>query len=146
MLTLLEKIISFLLGGKATITIKNTKTGGRFTFEVIRFKAKNGKKEEEMPFIVKVLSGPNNESDFRRLGMIFPDGDSFRFVVPAKWEIGKDAQSAKAFDWFFKRCMSGKEMPECIEVRHDGRCGRCRRKLTTPESIDSGLGPICAKR
>ena len=112
MLTLLEKIISFLLGGKATITIKNTKTGGRFTFEVIRFKAKNGKKEEEMPFIVKVLSGPNNESDFRRLGMIFPDGDSFRFVVPAKWEISKDAQSAKAFDWFFKRCMSGKEMPE----------------------------------
>jgi hypothetical protein len=29
-------------------------------------------------------------------------------------------------------------------VWHEGRCGRCGRKLTVPESIESGFGPECA--
>ena len=26
---------------------------------------------------------------------------------------------------------------------HEGRCGRCGRKLTVPESIEAGYGPEC---
>lgn len=32
-----------------------------------------------------------------------------------------------------------------IEIWHHGRCGRCARPLTVPESIQLGLGPECAK-
>ena len=32
-----------------------------------------------------------------------------------------------------------------LEVWHEGRCGRCNRALTVPESIASGIGPECAK-
>jgi hypothetical protein len=32
------------------------------------------------------------------------------------------------------------------EVYHEGRCGRCNRKLTVPESIETGLGPECASK
>ena len=35
-------------------------------------------------------------------------------------------------------------MPLTLTVFHDGKCGRCGRKLTVPESIQSGLGPVCA--
>jgi len=31
-----------------------------------------------------------------------------------------------------------------FELMHEGRCGRCGRPLTRPESIQSGIGPICA--
>ena len=31
-----------------------------------------------------------------------------------------------------------------FEFRHEGRCGRCGRALTVPESIDTGFGPHCA--
>lgn len=31
-----------------------------------------------------------------------------------------------------------------VHVRHHNHCGRCARVLTVPESIDLGLGPVCA--
>lgn len=31
-----------------------------------------------------------------------------------------------------------------LQVWHEGRCGRCGRKLTVPSSIETGLGPECA--
>jgi hypothetical protein len=34
-------------------------------------------------------------------------------------------------------------LPSGWEFRHEGRCGRCGRTLTVPESIDSGFGPEC---
>ena len=35
---------------------------------------------------------------------------------------------------------------ETVQVWHEGRCGKCGRKLTVPESLTSGLGPECAGR
>ena len=35
---------------------------------------------------------------------------------------------------------------EKYEVLEECRCIRCNRKLTTPESIKAGIGPICAGR
>ena len=37
-------------------------------------------------------------------------------------------------------------IPEHLEIFHEGRCCACGRKLTTPESILSGIGPECAKK
>jgi hypothetical protein len=34
------------------------------------------------------------------------------------------------------------KMPN-LEIWHEGRCGRCGRKLTVPESIHNGYGPEC---
>jgi hypothetical protein len=33
-----------------------------------------------------------------------------------------------------------------MELWHEGRCGKCGRALTVPESIESGLGPVCESR
>jgi hypothetical protein len=30
-----------------------------------------------------------------------------------------------------------------LEFWHEGRCGRCGRRLTVPDSIASGYGPEC---
>lgn len=32
-----------------------------------------------------------------------------------------------------------------FHIHHAGKCGRCGRKLTTPKSIETGLGPECEK-
>jgi hypothetical protein len=47
-----------------------------------------------------------------------------------------------AFAWFWDRLRNG-NLPEQVEVHHEGRCGRCGRALTVPESIESGFGPEC---
>ena len=33
-----------------------------------------------------------------------------------------------------------------VEVHFEARCRKCNRELTTPESVQSGIGPICAGR
>lgn len=125
---------AFLLAGNATATLLNPQTGNRFTFKIVK-----GKKDGA-PHFVKVLTGPSNESDFEYLGCIFPDG---RFVVTSRSRISKDAPSARAFAWTWVRVYAGEAIGPA-EVWHEGRCGKCGRKLTVPESIKTGLGPICA--
>jgi len=127
-----DMVAKFVLAGSATFTIENTKTGNRFTFRI-------DQPDSDAPHFVSVLTGPDNGSDFSYLGTIF---ELSRFVHGKKSSIGKDAPSAKAFRWLFDRIRSN-TLPECVAVYHLGRCGRCGRALTVPESIQTGLGPKC---
>lgn len=132
-LTSAPAVKTFALAGKATLTFRSKKTGTRFTYKV--------KTSEGKPAFVSVLTGSNNEEDFTYLGTIF-DADSFKHGK--KSPIGETAPSAKAFAWVWERVARG-ELPEGVEVWHEGRCGKCARKLTTPESIARGIGPECSK-
>jgi hypothetical protein len=85
-----------------------------------------------------VLAGADNTGNYVYLGTIFADGN---FRVTRKSRVAADAPSAVAFAWFVRNLESAK-----VDVWHDGTCGRCGRKLTVPESIESGLGPVCAGR
>jgi hypothetical protein len=44
--------------------------------------------------------------------------------------------------WLFGHLLERRPLPRCT-VHHEGRCGRCGRTLTVPESIESGFGPEC---
>lgn len=128
-------IAAFFFGGNATFTIRNPGTGGRFTFRVRQGKGENA------PTFVSVLTGPDNTADFTYLGCIFADG---RFVVTRKSRISPTAPSAKAFAWLHGRIAAGRDLGP-VEFFHEGRCARCGRALTVPESIESGFGPECVK-
>jgi hypothetical protein len=123
----------FALGGNATLTLVSEKTGSRFTFKV------RACEDNDSLFFVSLLNGADNESDFAYLGTI-REG---RFSHGKKSSIGPDAPSAKAFAWAWPQLAAG-SMPAALAVYHEGRCGRCNRKLTVPESIVSGFGPECA--
>jgi uncharacterized protein DUF6011 len=128
---------AYILAGHATITLESKKTGSRFTYKI--------KRQNQIAF-VSVLRGPENTTDYAYLGAIFlgpsRNGD---FRVTAKSTISSSAPSAQAFAWAWKRLYAG-HLPETLNVWHEGTCGRCGRALTVPESISSGLGPICASK
>lgn len=130
----------FILGGNATFTLKSKATGARFTFRVR--KPKDVDPGRDPVFFVSLMNGPDNESQyayfgFLRRGVYFHGGRKAR--------VAEDAPSAKAFAWAYRALMRG-EIPAQLEVWHEGRCCRCGRKLTVPESIKSGIGPECASR
>jgi hypothetical protein len=126
----------FILAGNATVTLVSGKTGTRFTYRV-----RSPEKIENLHF-VSVLTGSSNENDYSYLGTIF---SAKEFAHGKKSKIGKDATSARAWAWAWNYLSKGQLPPNC-EVWHDGRCGRCGRKLTTPESVAKGLGPECSKK
>jgi hypothetical protein len=131
-----ETVRAFALAGNATLTLRSKRTGTRFTFKLRQ-------PEPEKPHFVSLLTGTDNEGDFTYVGMIRPqDGD---FMLTRGSKLVHDAPAVVAFRWFWKAMRAG-VMPETLEVWHEGRCGRCGRKLTVPESILTGFGPECIKR
>jgi hypothetical protein len=145
-----EKMSAFVLAGDFTFTLRNTRTGNRFTYQVSRAlipdpSNPNAKIPDPKNFFwVAVLSGPDNTANYTPLGRLLNGGHDF--VRNKNSRIGEDAPSCKAFVWFLKEIRSGKPLPDFIEVWNSCRCCKCGRKLTVPESIEAGIGPECASK
>jgi hypothetical protein len=125
----------FVLAGNATFTAVSKKTGTRFTFKV-------SQPDDTKPHFVALMNGPDNENSYCFMGTIF-NGMDYRHGKKAR--VGMDAPSAKAFEYIWNH-RNDATLPEKVEIHHEGKCCCCGRKLTTPESVVSGIGPICAGR
>lgn len=128
----------YILGGNAVVTLVSKRTGDRFTYRVRRAPGREGQPAgQPLPFFVSVLTGPDNQRDYKYLGTIFPDG----YRHGKKSQFTPEAPSAKAWSWTWAHLDTDQ-----VEVWHEGQCSRCGRALTDPESIQRGLGPICAEK
>jgi hypothetical protein len=140
---LLREPLYFMLAGKAVFTVVNESTGNRFTYKVV--KARDAKPQG--PWFVKVLCGPDNMRHYKYLGCVWlnhPDQGPV-YVHGKKSRISHEADSARAFAWTLRRLAGVGVLPDCIKVYHEGRCGRCGKRLTVPQSIEDGYGPECVK-
>jgi hypothetical protein len=127
-----EAIKRFLFAGNATITLKSLATEQHYTFRAR--KAKRGE-----VWFVSVLANPDQ---YVYVGILGGSSNKPVFLLTKKSRYSDDAGLVKAFRFFYNHLMAGK-IPEKLEVRHEGNCGRCNRQLTVPLSIDRGIGPEC---
>jgi hypothetical protein len=130
----------FIIGGKAIMTLESKLTGRWFTYKIKRAK----KDEENSPFFVSVLTGNDNDSSYTYMGTIF-NGEKLKFTLTKNSKIGDSALSYKAFNFFFTLLMNNK-VHEDMAIYHRGLCSVCGKSLTQPESLKSGVGPICSGR
>jgi len=127
----------FTTAGNATLTLRSAKTGKRFTYKVRAPKDRNAGQR-----FVSLLTGADNTSDYTYLGLLTATGE-FRMTRASR--MASDSLPVVAFGFFAKKVLIEGSLPEALEVRHEGHCGRCGRALTVPESIDRGIGPECIK-
>ena len=123
--------IDFIMAGKATFTIANP-NNDRYTFKVEYSDALDRT-------FVYLMTGPSNEIDYTYMGMIV----NYSFIITRKSKFSHDSMPVKVFEYALLIAQGKKPLPTGYFFEHNGKCGRCGRKLTTPESIKSGLGPIC---
>jgi hypothetical protein len=122
-----DAIRRFMLAGLATFTLRSKPTGKRYTFKVARY--------EPGRYNVNLLVGPDQYS---RIGWF--DGTGFHAQITGSALL----QACAAFQWFIRARPA--KIDEQVEFWHAGRCARCGRELTVPESIESGFGPECARK
>jgi len=133
----------FMRAGNATVTLVSKASGTRFTFRISEARDKTtGKRTGDGTLFVGLLAGADNNNDYRYMGRIARDVYWHGRRVPKPTDVSSEAKSAKAFSWTWRKLMQG-ELPDVLEVWHEGKCGRCGRKLTVPSSIASGFGPEC---
>lgn len=138
-----KSIKKFMLGGKATITIVSKKTGVRFTY-LVKKAPDNRPDFPSNVWFVALLRGPDNENDFSYMGTLYlgRDGVTTYRHGGQKSKVQTNAPSNIGFAWVWSH-VECNLLPDDVEVWHEGKCGRCNRKLTVPNSIASGFGPEC---
>ena len=128
-----DAIRAYIEGGNATVTLRDIEEDIGYTYKIKQVRG------EDEKFFIAFLKGPDNESDFTYIGMMV-DG-WFRATRSSKLSI--DSLPSKLFIQLLDGLHEG-QLPVSLEVWHEGKCARCGRKLTVPESIESGFGPECA--
>lgn len=81
-----------------------------------------------------------SQSPWRYIGVIGLDGN---VKLTNKSEYQPTSREVKVAAWSLRAIMDGKPLPEGYRIRHSGKCGRCGRELTDPESMTRGIGPEC---
>lgn len=108
---------------------------GHITFRVER----QGKDAAFAPgeVIISRLVGPNNTKDYKGVAFAKPDG---KVIVWAKHR--GDTRLVEALE-----VLAGDpKAAGKAYAKASGNCYRCNHPLTTPESIEAGIGPVCAEK
>jgi len=134
-----KSIERFIYAGNATFTIVSNKTSKRFTYRVTKMHNMN---DTSSVRFVKMLTGPDNETNYTYLGYLLTDHKGMMY---AGKKGSPNLVGFKAIDWLVGNIHLGRN-PEQLEFYHANKCGACGRLLTAPESIETGLGPICANK
>lgn len=134
-------------------TIISPKDGSHRTFEI---KTVRGNKERPADAFcnkfaghrtVGLLTGPDNTASYTRFGWVDPEGivvftkNTGSLVAMTDWD--------KYATLLWSLATEGERSPYYVmgyRIRVEKRCLICNRRLTHPESLETGIGPDCATR
>lgn len=117
------------------LTISNPATGQHRTFR-IRTQPADAKFCPGSR-IISLLTGPDRSSDWKGFAFVRDDGGI------AVWKSCQDKVYGTYANMIFDPAAF---IAKGAEYMIEGTCRRCNRPLTHPESIATGLGPICGGR
>ena len=122
-----EQVKKLVLAGNALITLQSGKTGKHFTYKIKRSKT------DDNVYFAYCLYGSDNKNDYKYVGCYFADTKIFHLVKTYKNIVTISCPpSIRAIKFLFKDLDN---IHPQLYVYHEGKCARCGRTLTTPESI-----------
>lgn len=124
----------FFFGGNAIFTVKNNK-GVYYTFKITKAKDKDDL------FFAGLLTGSDNESSYTYMGLAIKNDPYFVFTKKSNYT--DYSKPVLVFKWALGIIKNQKKLPEGYGILHEGKCCKCGKTLTTPESILKGIGPKC---
>lgn len=137
-MTDIMEIANFVLAGNSIFTIKSANSGNHWTFRVQFKTRKSGTVFLDGLFFVQLMTAPQ---EFTYLGII----DRLTYRITSKSCRKATSTEHKVIQYLLKY-MNDLILNKNFEFYHEGKCGRCGRSLTDPESIKRGIGPACAER
>lgn len=127
----------FILAGRAILTMIGK--SDRYTFKIRRADPTEQNPNPSLYF-VSVLTGPTS---WTYMGVLNPSSGR---LTPSKGsKVPTTDPAFVAAAWAFPAIFRHGRLPGG-QVLHAGRCGRCAKVLTDPDSIRSGFGPDCRQK
>ena len=122
--------LKFMFAGNSKFTTINTETDNKFTYHI------KIAKDSNLYFVIVLKN-----AQYTFIGTIL-EGE---YKHGKKSKIENDDQSVLVIKHLVKHLVKN-NLQECVEIWHQGTCGKCGRPLTVPASIDYGIGPECMKK
>jgi hypothetical protein len=137
-----DEVQAYVVAGRAVLTLESKRTGNHYTYKVSQARSKLTGLPTPNTYFVNLLTGPDNLSDYTYLGMMTAEGKALRFRTTAASRLKQGTPSVAGWNYLLAHLGYGR-LPSDMVVRHEGRCGKCARVLTHPESLQRGIGPEC---
>ena len=126
--------------GRAVLTFFNPATEKHITVHVKQARDKKDRKVRLPIFFVNISLLGDKEQGMVFAGTIFQDTMTYK---PAK-NLIPNSQLAQVFNFVLNAVAHPHLLrTKGISLLHEGRCARCGLRLTTPQSIERGLGDDC---
>ena len=140
----------FVLAGKAIFTLEiepayasQNNLKPHYTFKVSHKPPQGNYKET---WFVSYLTGPDNTSNYTYVGILSGEYGTVRLTDKSK--LKSDSLIYRLLGRTLALIWKDDIQPlvdKGFNLHHEGRCCRCGRVLSTPESCDRGIGPECWK-
>lgn len=141
----------FVRAGHAIFTATNG-AGEHRTYKVLKTDpARNpgDSKFKDPAWFLYALTGSDNEDDYTYVGLVklrCPLDPIVKLTKASRF--GVESPIVKIGQWALRAIWQVHggtyRLPDGYDIKHVGKCGKCGRTLTTPESLDTGFGPECA--
>lgn len=153
----LEWALDFILAGKSKFILVSGISGVRLSISLKSVPAYNRtsstQPEPKEPSQFRSTTKANNERAYfittcrGFIGtLLFDTGTQhFKIVEPKNRDVLTDDIYKHSLLYVLNALLDERfDIP--VQIFHTGYCGKCGRKLTTPQSIQTGLGPTCQSR
>ena len=124
-----------------SFTLHNRDRGTHLTFKARRPKGWT----VESPVLIDLMVGKDNDADFGFIGSVSTNG-FYKPSEKSKVDADRKAVADRTLVWLLTKLYHGVELPEALEIKGASKCCRCSRKLTNPDSVDDGMGPVCRRK
>lgn len=120
--------LNYILSGKATVGIHSGKTGNTYWYYVHK-KGNYWKvwKNNSHQVIATIRKNASERYEVLGEGSVYPT----------------QMQEVLCYVVYH---LENNNLDSRVTILHSGRCGRCKRELTDPESLATGIGPECRKK
>lgn len=122
---------NFIVAGHAIFTVSSTTE--HYTYKI--------ESPDKKKYYIRILTGKDNTKDYTYLGMMCPKTLKCFPTRASKYKL--ESKAFEVLNWAMKHIFHNREVPEGYKIQHEGKCGKCGRRLTDPVSIETGLGPVC---
>lgn len=123
------------------VTLVSPRTGNHRTFRIYT-------RPEDSDFapgkrVLYLLIGPDQIWNTNWKGFAFVSDRGVHVWKSKRGDAGEKSKFEIYADMIENR---EKWQARGVEYKFEGRCRVCNRTLTNPESIDAGIGPVCAEK
>jgi len=139
-------IINFIIGGTADFNLTSNRTGKMVTLRVAEHST-DPKDDIRFVFYEDETGDWNYLCvlDIERSLLHSQNFNALNARLTTKSPHKHDI-NVIAFQWLIKMLNNNVDISKLLTFEHMGICSMCGRTLTNPESIERGIGPVCAGR